>query len=81
MELITLNAGIIKSTTGLIIAQNQLENIEKIVNDTFQDTFPQTDLYEMKNLLTIAQLIVNQSLNYITIPQKNTKKKILHTQL
>lgn len=61
---VTLYAGLFKSNTGLFKAQNELDSIEKLVNQTFAHSAAQRDLWEMKNLLTVAQLIVNQSISY-----------------
>lgn len=78
-EVVTTHAGILKSTAGLITAQNQLAKLETKVNEEFKECAPQKDFWEMKNMLAVAQLIVNQSLNYNSIPQINSKKQILHT--
>lgn len=66
-------AGIVKSESHLQEAVQRLIKIETILLFEFNSNTPQTDLWELKNLLVVAKLIVSQSLQYIT--KKETLKK------
>jgi L-aspartate oxidase len=66
-------AGIVKTQTNLQEARQRLTKIDNIILSEFKGNAPHTDLWELKNLLAVAKLIVSQSLQYIT--QKETLKK------
>ena len=74
-------AGIVKIQTNLQEARQRLIKIENIIFSEFKGNAPHTDLWELKNLLAVAKLIVSQSLQYITKKETLTKhnKQLYHS--
>lgn len=58
-------AGIFKTREGLLLAKNQLSKLDLIITQNYKNTAPQSKLLEIINLLSVAHLVVNQSLNYL----------------
>lgn len=56
-------AGIVRSNKGLLKAKKELRNIQIEIEEKYQKTTRNITLFEVKNMLIVASLIVNQSLN------------------
>ncbi len=75
-QIIDTYAGIIKQRPGLLLAQNLLLKIENEIIEKFRDCEPGKELLELKNLLTVAQLIVKHSLNSISDKPKTILQEL-----
>ena len=64
-QLMNQYAGIVKTREGLQLAQKQLSKLDLLIDENYQNTAPQSKLLEIINLLSVAHLVVNQSLNYL----------------
>ncbi len=70
-QIMDRNAGIVKTLKGLLIAKKQLAQLDTKINKKYQNTAPQSELWELLNLLTVAHFIINQSINFLN--QKSLK--------
>jgi len=74
-QIVSLYAGIEKSKSGLLNAKALLKKFDLMIKRNYPDGTLQTDFWEVKNLLTVAQLIVDQSLNFYYKKHKQNEKQ------
>ncbi len=55
--------GIVRSDNRLQIAQNRINEIEKMVNEIYYFTIVSPKILELRNLVDVAHLIIEQSIN------------------
>lgn len=61
-EIMRRDAGIVRSSAGLLRAQNELEIIAAEVYDLVAQSRPDPNLYELRNMVECALLIIDQSI-------------------
>jgi L-aspartate oxidase len=62
-EVVSRSAGIIRTFNGLLMGKLEMEELSRDVNSVFEKSRPTWLLSETRNLLTVAQLIIEQSLH------------------
>ncbi|MDH5474511.1 MAG: L-aspartate oxidase [Cyclobacteriaceae bacterium] len=62
-EVMIHSVGIVRSTTGLTNAQEEINKLEQKFNALISSEVTSTELITLRNLFTIAQLIIQHSLN------------------
>ena len=55
--------GIVRSDNRLQIAQNRINEIEKMVKEIYYFTIVSPKILELRNLVDVAHLIIEQSIN------------------
>ncbi len=74
--LMNLYAGIVKTSEGLILAHKQLLKLDLLIKEKYQNVAPNYEIIELKNLMSVAHLIVNQSFKYINKRKINRNNEI-----
>ncbi len=74
-QVVSHYAGIEKSRAGLLNAKALLKKHELLLKWNYPEGTLHTDFWEVKNLLTVAQLIIDQSLKFYYRKHKKTIKQ------